>query len=58
MPSGLFGFCFSYKLVIDKAVFMINVHISKYLIIQDFIVFNQANPLNPKGGNYELDEGI
>jgi len=41
---------------------MISVQISKYPIIQEFIIltigFNQMNPLNPKGGIYELDEGI
>ena len=41
---------------------MINVNIVKYLIIKVFIVlatiFNQTNPLNQKGGIYELDEGI
>ena len=41
---------------------MIIVNIIKYLIVKEFIIlatiFSQANPLNQKGGIYELDEGI
>ena len=64
---GLFGvlwafFCFSCKLIIDKAVFMFSVQANKYLIIQEFInfmmVINPTNLLNPNGGSYELNEGI
>ncbi len=41
---------------------MISMHIVKCLIIKEFIIlatiFIQVNLLNPKGGIYELDEGI